>query len=322
MRNTGLYGHLCLSGLKTLVRPLYTGIPDSGWRHDYPPNHVQGAAALAQGGAASYAHPGYRFTDDPQTMSARELPVDLALGSVVAMDVLSNSDETAGTALWYRLLNTGLRCAISAGTDSMTNQRHAWLVGGQRVFVKVDGTFGADAWLKGYKAGRSFATNGPIVRLTVAGKGPGDEVRLDRPGEVAIVAEASSILPFETLELVADGEVVASERPAEGGLKARLEARRRLEHSSWLAARVRGPYHRLLANDAFLYAHTGPVYCLIGGEKIGLRRDGSFFVAWIDKLIALAEQRGRYASAEQKREVVALFQKGRAYYEGVAERGR
>ena len=322
MRNAGLYGHLCLSGLKSLVKPLYTGFANSPWQHDYPPNHVQGAAAIGQGGAASYAHPGYRFTDDPQTMSARELPVDLALGSVGAMDVLSNSDETAATGLWYRLLNTGLRCAISAGTDSMTNQRHAWLVGGQRVFVQVDGRFDFEAWLKGYKAGRSFATNGPIVRFSVAGKGPGQDVRLDRPGEVTIVAAASSILPFDALEVVADGEVVASQPPGQGGRAARVEARRRLEHSSWLAARVRGPYNRLLANDSFLYAHTGPVYCLIGDEKIGFRSDARFFVAWIDKLIGLVERRGRYASEDQKREVVALFQKGRAYYEGVAEHGR
>ena len=45
-------------------------------------------------------------------------------------------------------------------------------------------------------------------------------------------------------------------------------------------------------------------------------------MAWIDKLIGLVERRGRYASEDQKREVVALFQKGRAYYEGVAEHGR
>ena len=322
MRNAGLYGHLCLSGLKSLVRPLYTGFANTPWPHDYPANHVQGAAAIRQGGATSYAHPGYKFSNDPQTMGAKELPVDLALGSVDAMDVLSNSDETAATALWYRLLNTGLRCAISAGTDSMPNQRHSWLVGGQRVFVKVGGQFEFDAWLKGYKAGRSFATNGPIVRLSVDGKEPGEDVRLQHPREVTITAAASSILPFDALELVVDGEVVASQAPGKGGLAARLEARRRLEHSSWLAARVRGPYHRLLANDSFLYAHTGPVYCLIGDEKIGFRSDARFFVAWIDKLIAMVEQRGRFPGEDKKREVVTLFQKGRAYYEGVAAHGR
>jgi hypothetical protein len=66
-----------------------------------------------------------------------------------------------------------------------------------------------------------------------------------------------------------------------------------------------------------VFAHTSPVYCLVGEEKIGNREDAQFFVEWIDKLIAMAERQGRYANEEQKREVVELFRKGRAYYEGV-----
>ena len=64
------------------------------------------------------------------------------------------------------------------------------------------------------------------------------------------------------------------------------------------------------------------MYCLIGDEKIGFRSDARFFVAWIDKLIAMVEQRGRFPGEDEKREVVTLFQKGRAYYEGVAAHGR
>jgi len=317
MRNAGLYGHMCLTGLKSLVKPLHTGFTNSAWPYDFPPNHAQALAANRQGGAASYAHPGYNFTDDPQTMSARELPVDLALGSVNAMDVLSNSGEDAAAGLWYRLLNTGLKCAISAGTDSFTNRRHHWLPGGQRVYVSVPEKLDYDAWVRNYKAGRSFATNGPMLRLTVEGKGPGEELRLNAGAQVAIRASAASIVPFETLEVVANGQVIATAR-AEGGRSATLNATHKLERSAWLAARARGPYHRLLPNDRFVYAHTSPVYCLAGGQKIGLREDARFFVDWIDKLLAMVEKRGRYANPEQKREVIELFGKGRAYYEGVA----
>jgi len=322
MRNNGPYGHMCLTGLKSLVKPLYTGFVNSPYPHDYPPNHAQALAANRQGGAASYAHPGYNFTADPQTMSAREMPVDLALGSINAMDVLSNSDEDAAAGLWYRLLNTGLRCAISAGTDSMTNRRQHWIAGGQRVYVNVPGKFDYDGWVAGYKAGRSFATNGPLLRFTVEGKGPGGEARLAGAGSVAIVAAATSVVPFETLEVVANGQVIATARAEGGGLSTRLSINttHRLDRSAWLAARARGPYHRFLANDASVYAHTSPVYCLAGNDRIGLPADGQFFVEWIDKLIAMCEKRGRYASDEQKRDVVELFRKGRAYYEEVARR--
>jgi hypothetical protein len=318
MRNAGLYGHMCLIGLKSLVKPQHTGFANSAWPYDYPANHVQALEAGRQGGAASYAHPGYNFTDDPQTMSARELPVDLALGSIHAMDVLSNADEHAATALWYRLLNTGLRCAISAGTDSFTNRRQHWLPGGQRVYVQVPGRLDYQAWVDNYKAGRSLATNGPIIRFAVEGKGPGEEVRLEKPGPVTVTATVRSFVPFEMVELIANGKVVAKARASGDGRAATLRATPQLDRSMWLAARVSGPYHRLLPNDRFVYAHTSPVYCLVGSGRIGEPEDGQFFVSWIDRLMAMVEARGKYQNEAQKREVLELFRKGRSYYEAVA----
>ena len=158
MRNRGLYGHMCMTGLKSLVKPLYTGFDDTPYPYDYPPNHVQAQAAARQGAAVSYAHPGYRFTDDPRSMSAREAPVDLALGSIHAMDVLSNNNEDATTPFGYRLLNTGLKCAISAGSDSFTNRRHMWIPGGNRVYV--------------YTGGRSTTTNGWTTTRRAAASPP------------------------------------------------------------------------------------------------------------------------------------------------------
>ena len=308
MRNAGLYGHMCLIGLKSLVKPLHTGFANSPWPYDYPPNHVQAAAANSQGGAATYPHPGYNFTPDPQTMSARELPVDLALGSINAMDVMSNANEDASTPMWYRLLNTGLKCAISAGTDSFTNRRHHWLPGAERVYVHVGTPFTYERWVENYKAGRSFATNGPLVRFTVDGKEPGQEIRLDRPGTLLVDVRVTSLIPFDTVEVVMNGKVVASSKS--GHLVGKIT----LDESAWLAARVRGPYHRLITNDTFVYAHTSPVYCYVGGRPIASRDDARFFVEWIDKLILMVEKRGRYQNDQQKREVVELFRKGQAYY--------
>src|SRR5712692_8996725 len=246
MRNSGVYGHMCLTGLKSLVKPLYTGFANSPYPYDYPPNHTQAVEARRQGGAASYAHPGYEFTAEPRTMSARELPVDLALGSIDAMDVMSNANEDASTPMWYRLLNTGLKCAISAGTDSFTNRRHHWLPGAERVYVHAPGPLTYERWVANYKAGHSFATNGPILRFTVNGKEPGEEVRLSAAGPVTIEASARSYVPFETLDVVANGKVIGSARAGADGRSARVTTVQKLEHSAWIAARARGPYHRLI----------------------------------------------------------------------------
>lgn len=314
-----LYGHMCLTGLKRLVKPLYTGFGNSPYPNDYPPNYVQALDAREQGGAASYAHPGYNFTEDPQTMSARELPVDLALGAIDGMDVMSNANEDASTTMWYRLLNTGLKCAISAGTDSFTNRRHHWLPGAERVYVHARGELSYERWIENYKAGHSFATNGPMLRFTVNGKEPGEEVRLSAAGPVTMEASARSYVPFETLEVIANGKVIASARAGADGRSARVTTVQKLEHSAWVAARARGPYHRLVTNDTFVYAHSSPVYCYVGGEKIGNKEDARFFVEWIDRLVASVEKRGKYANEAQRREVVELFRKGRAYYDGVAK---
>lgn len=318
MRNNGPYGHMCLTGLKSLVKPLYTGFRDTPYPYDYPPNHVQALAATNQGGAASYAHPGYNFTDDPQTMSARELPVDLALGSVQAMDVMSNSNEDGSTPYWYRLLNTGLKCSISAGTDSFTNRRHHWIPGGHRVFVDTGRRLEYQAWVDQYRNGRSFATNGPMLRFSVNGRGPGAELNLKSGDEVTIEASATSFVPMEKIEIVVNGDVVATAAAASGGLSARLSQRVELTEGSWIAARVRGPFHRYLVNDTYLYAHSSPVYCTVDGRKVRRKQDGEFFVAWIDKLIGSANQRGRYASEAQRQEVIKLFRRGQDYYRKVA----
>jgi len=321
MRNSGLYGHMCLSGIRELVKPLYTGFGDTPYSDHYPPNHAQALGAQRVGGVASYAHPGYRFTDNPQTMSARELPVDLALGSVEAMDVMSNSNELAATPYWYRLLNSGLECAISAGSDSFTNRRHHWIPGGHRVYVQTEGALDYREWVAGYRAGRSFATNGPLIRFTVNGEGPGARLDLKAGDRLRVQAEAESAVPMERLEIVVNGEVVASSVPGEPAVQLEINEEIVLDGPVWIAARASGAFDRLLVNDSSLYAHTSPVYCYVDGKRYANPADGVFFTGWVDQLIEAVEGRGRFATEEHRREVVALFRQARDYYQKVAASG-
>ncbi len=306
------YGHMCLPGIERLVHPLYTGFEGTPHPHDYPANYFQAKGAQEAGGVATYAHPGYDFTDDPNTMSARELPVDLALGAVEALDVLSNSNELAAVPYWYKLLNTGLRCAISGGSDSFTNRRHHWLPGGQRVYVHTGGPLDYREWVEAYRRGRSFASNGPLLRFTVNGELPGADLDLARGDAVQVEASVVSLVSLDALEIVVNGEVVAS---AEGPAR-ELELSReiRLEEGSWIAARARGPFDPLLVNDDNAFAHSSPVYCKVDGRTVRKAEDARFFVAWIDKLIERAESRGRFADDEQRRETVDLFRKAQEYY--------
>ncbi|MGH9671595.1 MAG: CehA/McbA family metallohydrolase, partial [Bryobacteraceae bacterium] len=313
MRNAGLYGHMCLYNLRSLVEPLYTGFRDTPQWEDYPPNFTQAEATRKQGGAVTYAHPGYAPAVDG--FSARELPVDLALGQVDAMDVLSNNPEEVAMEIWYKLLNCGLRLAISAGTDSFTNVADHYAPGGGRVYARVDGPMTAESWVKAYKRGRSFATNGPMIDFTVAGREPGDEWRLPAGvRRVRVKAAVRSEVPVEKLEIIVNGRVAATGRESfDGDIS--------LDRSAWIAARATGPWHRLILNDAHAFAHTSPVYVYLGAEPIASPDDARFFEDWVGRLIARVVERGRFATDERKQEVVRLFEKARDVYRKKSEVG-
>ena len=315
MRNGSIYGHMCLPGIDKLVHPLYTGFPGTPHPYDYPPNYFQAKGAQEAGGVASYAHPGYNFTDSPFTMSARELPVDLALGVVEAMDVLSNSNEAAALPYWYKLLNTGLRCSISGGSDSFTNRRHHWLPGGQRVYAYTGGDLDYSEWVESYRKGRSFASNGPILKFTVNDKLAGSTFELSKGDAVSVKAEVASLVSLDALEIVVNGEVVAA---AEGPARElSLDTELTLDKGSWIAARARGPYDRLLVNDDNAFAHSSPVYCLVDGRKPRNPDDARFFISWIDQLIERVERSDRFETGAQRRETMELFQRAQDYYRGV-----
>lgn len=317
MRNRALYGHMSFFNLKQLVHPLFTGFPGTPNFEDYPPNYVQAQKAQLQKGAVTYVHPAHQPNfRGTGAVGAKEFPVDLALGQVDALDVLNNFNEKASMELWYRALNCGFRCAISAGSDSMTNLMMMTIPGAHRVYVNVPGKFSYDGWVEHYKKGMSFATNGPMLRFSVNGKSPGQDLLLSsqKPATVKIEVEARSIVPMDRLEIVVNGSVVAVQEKAEKEGELRLTREIQLERSSWVAARVLGPPHRLVLNDEHVFAHTGPVYCYFGDEPIRSAADANFWIDWIDQLIASVNERGIFATPEKHAEVIQLFRKAQNVY--------
>lgn len=306
MRNSGLYGHMCLFNLKSLVEPLYTGFRNTANADDYPPNYNQAEAAQKQGGAVTYAHPSMAPNFDET--NARELPVDLALGSIDAMDVVSNVDEIAAMELWYRLLNCGFRLAISAGTDAFTNVADHYTLGGGRVYVHAGDRLDYAEWIRNYKRGRSFASNGPVIFFTVDAKEPGDEVKYPAPRKVRVRATVRSQVPLDKVEVIVNGRPVVSQK------ELTIDQEIPLDRSSWIAVRALGPWHRLILNDIQTFAHTSPVYVHFGNQKIASREDAQFYSDWIDRLIARVNQRGRFSTPERKREVIDLCRRAQEVY--------
>jgi TolB protein len=231
---------------------------------------------------------------------------------------MSQADEMAVARNWYKLLNCGLRCAISAGTDSFVNIIYHLVPGAERVYVRTGARLDYAKWIAAYRQGNSFATNGPMLTLTVNGNEPGDDFHLPAgPASLIVRAEASSQLPMDRLEILVNGKVVETV----SGARDRLSIARNIPigGSSWVAARVTGPAHRLLTNDNALFAHTSPVYCYTGERRIESREDARDILLWIDRLMDRVSSQALIRSPEQRKEVLESFRQGRAYYARMAE---
>src|SRR5262249_4816658 len=185
---------------------------------------------------------------------------DLILGKVDALEAtVFGIDHDIGPE-WYGLLNCGLRVPLAGGSAKMSNLTP---LGSVRTYAHVppNEQFSYRGWIEAVRAGRTFITNAPLLTFSVNGQFPGAVVKLPEPGPLAIVADAKSIVPFEHLEIVHNGQVMAS-AAANGPLShAHIETEIVAESSGWCAARCRG--QTMLTSGCYaqpVAAHTSPVY--------------------------------------------------------------
>jgi TolB protein len=318
--HTSVWGHVGLLGLtRNLILPGYAGYVNTAAASLQPMNATVFDLAHAQGGVTGYVHPFDSYPDpgDSTKPLTDELPVDVALGKVDYYEALGFVDDYNATAkVWYQLLNCGFRLPAGAGTDAMAN--FASLrgpVGMNRVFAR-SGRLEQRRWLAALKAGRSFATNGPLLGFTLNGKELGSELVLPK-GEHQLVARVSlkSYVPVDHLEIVSNGEVVA-DIPLRGDRTAvsttvRLPAKR----SGWylLRARGNGPAYPIL--DFYPYATTSAIYVSIGSEPIRSPADAEYFLAWINRLESTALAHTDWNTEQEKATTLAAIRAARAEFE-------
>ena len=305
MRAGDVNNHVGYLGLKTLVQPAYVGWPGTPLPFDYPPNYHMGLAAKAQGAVVTYVHPGL----------PSQYPIDIALGAADTIDVLCQRNEDVNTEHWYQLLNCGFQCPISAGTDAFLNVPYHLIPGAGRLYARVDSPLTYDGWLEAYREGRSFATNGPLLKFRVNGKEAGEEIHWKTGSlPLEIEAEAVSHVPMTRMDLIVNGKVAASQEAGGDGKLVRLIRKMEISDSSWVAVRVHGKSHKLIPNDVGLYAHSSPVYCYRGNRRIAVRESAAFLIRQIDQLIHRVETRGVFREAADKEAMMEWFRKGQQVY--------
>ena len=217
---------------------------------------------------------------------SNELPVDVALGRVDYMEILGFSDHRITAGVWYQLLDLGFRLPAAGGTDAMAD--FASLrgpVGMNRTYVAMSGKArDVSKWLEGLKAGRSVATNGPLLDFTLGRQPIGGEVVRARGGRVPFHAHLRSMVPLDHLDLVCTGGRVQPVPMSADHRSADVDGTVELKRSGWCVLRASADRAEYPVLDLYPYATTSPVYVSIGGQPAHSAEATDYFLAWLDRI--------------------------------------
>ena len=262
-------GHLVMWGLKQPVMPWCTdGLGEA---------EIGGTLESTLSDWADRCHAQGGYVIKPHFPSRRsELNALIATGRLDAVEMLWQTRFVHQE--YYRYLNCGYRLPLVGGTDKMSSDVP---IGLYRTYAHLDEDeeFSYENWCKNVARGRTMLSGGPMVHLSVDGHQVGDTVKLSGAGTVEVEAWAESILPINTLQIIARGRVVASTESREGTRRLELREKLAVDGHTWIAARCGGPGYAnesltwdgqaLRHHDTWrrgVFAHTSPIYVATGGE--------------------------------------------------------
>lgn len=294
----------------------------------FPPNSVFAQAAHAQGGWV-----------DAEKITWRDGAALVALGEADFAGIVHNHfnrhgvdvdtsawgmipkgkpeyESPVGMALWtmevyYRFLNCGFKLPVSAGSASGVKPSP---LGFDRVYVHLKEKFGYRQWFHALKAGRSFATNGPMLFLTVNGREPGETLPIPAGAgkaarKLAVRVEASSAAELDKLEIVWKGRVVKSVAAPGGATALTAEAEIDASETGWVAARA---FEK--SSPSIRFAQTSPVYVQVGAGRGIVAEDVKFFLDWLDRETEFYAKQPGFKTEADRKAMLDFFRQGRAVY--------
>ncbi len=309
--HTSYWGHMGLIGLGShLLVPDYSAYPETAAASIYPDNATISRLAREQGAAVGYVHPFEPPPPDPSSDAAltNAFPIDVALGLADYYEVVGFADPHTSADVWYRLLNCGMRTSAAGGTDAMAN--YASLrgpVGINRTYVRAPAIAADPAqrqveWLAGLKAGRTIATNGPLVGLTVDGELPGSEIRMNDGGAVVSVSGfMRSAVPIDHVELIVNGKVV---RDYGSGQAVDISDSVRIDRSGWMLLRAWNDDTHPMIFDLYPYGTTSPHYIVVDDEVPASPDDAEYFIGWTSKIRESVESHADFNSDEERASIL------------------
>lgn len=316
-----IMGDVFLLNLKEPILPLSSGGAErdqiGGWEETSLVDWC--AAAKAQGGQV-FA----QLTPTPHA----EVCAAVALGLVDAVEVRwfdfsfaahmqtdghwgESPFEFPGVQQWYAYLNAGYRLPAIGGTDKMSN---AVTVGALRTYSYLGSgsTFDYDIWCAAIAKGRTFVSTGPTLVLNIDGKIPGDIIQIPSGGgQLSVTAVARAAQPFEVIDLVQNGEVIARANANPDGLSAHLQATVRVDGSSWLAARCYGRGKLYTQYPIDIAAHTSPIYVSVANQRQTSITHASYLLSLIEAGTAYLDKLAVWRNESHRLHHMARLDEGR-----------
>ena len=208
--------------------------------------------------------------------------------------------------IYYHALNCGLRLPPSAGSASGVLPNP---VGYNRVYVYLGPNLDYAKWWEGLRAGRSFVSNGPLLRGRANGKWPGEI--FSAPEGKAIELELEAILDgrdsVPALEIVREGKVIRSIPAPEKGKSASL-GKLTFNESGWFLIRALGSQ-----TNTFRFASTAPFYVEAGAHRHRISKaSAQFFLDWVEQ-----GMRRIQAAGEKGEAVLAFHRAAEKFWKGI-----
>jgi len=303
-----MLGHMSMLGTQGLpVYPMCCGGPGESWLGDPDFRTLAEWARENKRKGGVVIRPHYPFCGHTED------PVPILQGLVDALEIRGLRGEDFPAQEWYRYLNCGYRVAVAGGTDKMGAYCP---LGWMRTYALLDTgrEFDYGNWAEAVRAGRTFASTGPLIDMTVEGSQVGDTIELPPGGgRLEVAARTESVWPLGKIEIVHNGRVVATTNARKGALSLKARTKVKVKRSGWIAARCSGP---ATGPSGFIAAHTSPVYLKVGETRAFDGPAAEHMLALVEGGIEYLETLSTAFDEASRKRMVKLFDEARRELKG------
>ncbi len=289
------FGHVMLLDIVRLIRPVSIGPGIMAEGTDSVSLSQGIKAAKGDGATVVWCHNGLGFEDLSNHV----------LGNTDALNIFDGGNRGSYEQTYYRYYDLGLQLPISTGTD--------WFIYDfSRVHLPVDGMLTSSKWLASLRQGKSYITNGPMLEFTVNGQPIGATLKLNRRTTLKVKMSAVGRANFGGLELIHNGEVVATTATTvkNDAYTAEAVCELSIDEPSWVAVRISSDNSRtnLLGNR--LFAHTSPVFVHYRGKSRFKPSVARQLLAEIQGGLNSIKMQARFGNDKEKEAVLSIYRQG------------